>query len=179
MRAYGVRRLSRRVVAKGLEFFFSSRRRHTICGRDWSSDVCSSDLESLGFGAHISRGTDQTIISVIGDERFVDPRTFESFEGVERVVPVPHRFRLASRDFHPKDRVLELRGGVRLGGNDVAMMAGPCAVESREQLQETAEAVHAAGVKVLRAGVFKPRTSPYSFKGLGEKGLLMLREDRK
>ena len=133
-------------------------------------------VESLGFGAHISRGTDQTIISVIGNERFVDPRTFESFEGVERVVPVPHRFRLASRDFNPKDRVLELRGGVRLGGNDVVMMAGPCAVESREQLQETAEAVHAAGVKVLRAGVFKPRTSPYSFQGLGEKGLLMLRE---
>ncbi len=133
-------------------------------------------VESLGFRAHISRGTDQTIISVIGDERFVDPRTFEAFEGVERVVPVPHRFRLASRDFHPKDRVLELRGEVRLGGSDVVMMAGPCAVESREQLQETAEAVHAVGVKVLRAGVFKPRTSPYSFQGLGEKGLLMLRE---
>ncbi|HEY3211191.1 MAG TPA: 3-deoxy-7-phosphoheptulonate synthase [Actinomycetota bacterium] len=132
--------------------------------------------ESLGIMAHIAKGTDRTIISVIADERFVDPQTFEPLEGVERVVPILHRFRLASRDFHPENRVIELPGGVRLGGSGVVMMAGPCAVESREQLYEAAEAVHAAGVKILRAGAFKPRTSPYSFQGLGEKGLLMLRE---
>ncbi len=133
-------------------------------------------VESLGLAAHVSRGTERTVIRVIGDERFVDHQTFEALDGVERVVPILHRFRLASRDLHPQDRVIELPGGILLGSKDVVMMAGPCAVESREQLQEAAGAVHAAGVKVLRAGAFKPRSSPYSFQGLGQKGLLMLRE---
>jgi 3-deoxy-7-phosphoheptulonate synthase len=133
-------------------------------------------IESLGFRAHVSRGTERTIVGVIGDERPVEAHAFEALAGVERVVPILHRFKLASRGFHPQDRVIELPGGTRLGGRDVLMMAGPCAVESREQLQAAAEAVAALGVRVLRAGAFKPRTSPYSFQGLGEKGLLMLRE---
>jgi 3-deoxy-7-phosphoheptulonate synthase len=133
-------------------------------------------VESLGFRAHISRDTERTIIGVIGDDRVVDPQTIEALDGVDRVVHVLHRFELASRESHPQDRVIELPGGIRLGSSDVVMMAGPCAVESREQLQEAAEAVRAVGVKILRAGAYKPRTSPYSFQGLGEKGLLMLRE---
>jgi 3-deoxy-7-phosphoheptulonate synthase len=133
-------------------------------------------IESFGFRAHVSRGTERTIVGVIGDERPVETQGFEALSGVERVVPILHPFKLASREFQPEDRVIELPAGVRLGGRDVVMMAGPCAVESREQLQAATEAVAAVGVRVLRGGAFKPRTSPYSFQGLGEKGLLMLRE---
>jgi 3-deoxy-7-phosphoheptulonate synthase len=95
---------------------------------------------------------------------------------VERVVRILHPAKLASRDFHPEDRVIEMPNGAKLGGEEICVMAGPCAVESEEQLRESAEAVHANGVRILRGGAFKPRTSPYSFQGLGEKGLLMLRE---
>jgi 3-deoxy-7-phosphoheptulonate synthase len=133
-------------------------------------------VEELGFQAHLSRGSERTIIGVIGDERPVDPEVFEALPGVERVVRILHPAKLASRDFHPADRVIELSNGARLGGGDVAVMAGPCAVESREQLERSAEVVATAGVRVLRGGAFKPRTSPYSFQGLGEKGLLFLRE---
>ncbi len=133
-------------------------------------------VEELGFRSHISTGSERTIIGVIGDERPVDPEVFEVVPGVERVVRILKPFRLASREFHPDDRVIELPGGARLGGGAVTVLAGPCAVESREQLEATAEVVSAAGVKVLRGGAFKPRTSPYSFQGLGEKGLILLRE---
>ena len=133
-------------------------------------------VRSLGFRPHVSRGTERVIVGVIGDERPVDPQAFEALEGVERVVPILHSFKLASRDFQPEGRVIDLPGGIRLGGRDVVLMAGPCAVESREQLQATAEVVGALGVRVLRGGAFKPRTSPYSFQGLGEKALLLLRD---
>jgi 3-deoxy-7-phosphoheptulonate synthase len=133
-------------------------------------------IESLGFRAHVSRGAERTIVGVIGDERPVDEETFEVLSGVERVVRILHPFKLASRDFHPNDRVIRLENGATLGGGEVMVMAGPCAVESADQLNAAAEAVHAAGVRVLRGGAFKPRTSPYSFQGLGEKGLLLLRE---
>jgi len=133
-------------------------------------------VESLGLRAHPSPGSERTIIGVIGDERPLEPELFEALAGVERVVPVLHPFKLASREFHPADRVITLPNGAQLGGPEVLVMAGPCAVESREQLQATAEAVAGVGVRVLRGGAFKPRTSPYSFQGLGEKGLLLLRE---
>ncbi len=133
-------------------------------------------VESLGFRAHPSAGSERTVIGVIGDERPVESELFEALPGVERVVRVLHPFKLASRDFHPADRVITLPNGAQLGGPKVLVMAGPCAVESREQLKATAEAVAAVGVRVLRGGAFKPRTSPYSFQGLGEKGLLLLRE---
>jgi 3-deoxy-7-phosphoheptulonate synthase len=133
-------------------------------------------VESLGFRAHPSPGSERTVIGVIGDERPVESEVFEALPGVERVVRVLHPFKLASRDFHPADRVITLPNGAQLGGPEVLVMAGPCAVESREQLRATAEAVAAVGVRVLRGGAFKPRTSPYSFQGLGEKGLLLLRE---
>lgn len=133
-------------------------------------------ISSLGFRPHVSRGQERTIVGVIGDERPVPDDVFEVLEGVERVVRILHPFKLVSRDFHPEDRVIDLPGEAKLGGSKVAVMAGPCAVESDDQLRETAEAVHAQGVRILRGGAFKPRTSPYSFQGLGEKGLRMLRE---
>jgi 3-deoxy-7-phosphoheptulonate synthase len=133
-------------------------------------------IESLGFHGHVVRGAERTIVGVIGDERPVDPEVFEVLPGVERVIRILHPFKLASRDFHPEDRVIRLPNGVQLGGDGVLVMAGPCAVESEEQLREAARSVAAAGVRVLRGGAFKPRTSPYSFQGLGEKGLMILRE---
>jgi 3-deoxy-7-phosphoheptulonate synthase len=133
-------------------------------------------IEALGFRPHISKGSERTIVGVIGDERPVDPEVFEVLEGVERVVRVLHSYKLASRDFHPADRVIELPNGAKIGGESISVMAGPCAVETRDQLEAAAAAVAAQGVRVLRGGAFKPRTSPYSFQGLGEKALVMLRE---
>jgi len=133
-------------------------------------------IESLGFRARLSKTSQRTVIGILGNEETADPHLFESLEGVERVVRAPRPFRLASRELHPEDQVIQLPVGVTLGGLDVLVMAGPCAVETRHQLQATAEAIAAAGIKVLRGGAFKPRTSPYSFQGLGEKGLLLLRE---
>ena len=132
-------------------------------------------IQELGFQAHPVVGEERTIIGVIGDERPVDPESFEMCDGVERVMRVLHPFKLASRDFHPQDSVVRING-VSVGGKQVVVMAGPCSVESREQLMETTEAVKAAGAHVLRGGAWKPRTSPYSFQGLGLRGLELLRE---
>ena len=134
-------------------------------------------IESLGFQAHLSAGEERTIIGVIGDERPVEPEHFELFAGVERAVRILHPFKLASRDFHPEDSVVKING-LSVGGNQVVVMAGPCSVESREQLMETTAAVKAAGAHILRGGAWKPRTSPYAFQGLGLKGLELLREAR-
>lgn len=134
-------------------------------------------IESLGFKAHLSQGEERTIIGVIGDERPIEPEHFELLEGVERAVRILHPFKLASRDFHPEDSIVKING-VSVGGKPVIVMAGPCSVESREQLRETAAAVKAAGAHILRGGAWKPRTSPYAFQGLGLKGLELLREAR-
>jgi 3-deoxy-7-phosphoheptulonate synthase len=134
-------------------------------------------IETLGFKAHLSSGEERTIIGVIGDERPLDPEHFELFAGVERAVRILHPFKLASRDFHPDDSVVKI-DGISVGKRQVVVMAGPCSVESREQLMETAVAVKAAGAHVLRGGAFKPRTSPYAFQGLGLKALELLREAR-
>jgi 3-deoxy-7-phosphoheptulonate synthase len=134
-------------------------------------------IESLGFTPHVSPGSERTVIGVIGDERPVEPIVFEALPGVDRVVRILAPYKLASREFHPLDRSIELPNGVRIGGGqEVIVMAGPCAVEGADQLGAAAEAVHAAGVRVLRGGAYKPRTSPYAFQGLGEKGLRLLRE---
>jgi 3-deoxy-7-phosphoheptulonate synthase len=133
-------------------------------------------IESLGLASHVSRGEERTIVGLIGDERPVEENAFEALEGVERVVRILHPAKLASRDFHPEDRVIRFANGAELGGGSVLVMAGPCAVESADQLREAAEAVRSHGVRVLRGGAFKPRTSPYSFQGLGEKALRLLRE---
>ncbi len=134
-------------------------------------------IEQWGCQAHISEGEERTIIGIIGNGRPLDRAPIERLSGVERTVPILRPFKLASRDFHPKDTVIDLNG-VSVGGDQIIVMAGPCAVESREQLLETAHVVKDAGAKVLRGGAYKPRTSPYSFQGLGEEGLKLLAEAR-
>ncbi|MGH2593306.1 MAG: 3-deoxy-7-phosphoheptulonate synthase [Anaerolineae bacterium] len=140
------------------------------------SDVVSR-VEALGYRAHLSQGEERTIVGVIGDDRPIDGAQFELLDGVERAVRILQPFKIASRDMHPQDTLVTL-DGIRVGGSEIVIMAGPCAVESREQILETAIAVKEAGAHVLRGGAFKPRTSPYSFQGLGEKGLALLAEAR-
>ena len=134
-------------------------------------------IESLGYRAHLSQGEETTIIGVIGDDRPIDRAQFEMLDGVEKTVPILKPFKLASREMHPQDTLVPL-DGVKLGAERIAIIAGPCSVESRAQILETAQAVKEAGAVALRGGAFKPRTSPYSFQGMGEKGLELLAEAR-
>jgi 3-deoxy-7-phosphoheptulonate synthase len=132
-------------------------------------------IGELGLRPHLSRGELRTIIGVIGDENKLQAEPLSAIPGVEQVLPILKPFKLASREFHTKDTVVEV-GRVRIGGGSLGMIAGPCAVESREVLDEIAGRIKAAGANILRGGAFKPRTSPYSFQGLGEKGLQILRD---
>ncbi|MGQ9553242.1 MAG: 3-deoxy-7-phosphoheptulonate synthase [Anaerolineae bacterium] len=134
-------------------------------------------IQTLGFRAHLSQGEERTIIGLIGDERNVSQQSLELLGGVERVIPILHPFKLASRDFKPGNTIVEV-GEVRIGEERLVVIAGPCAVESRQQLMETAWAVKEAGANMLRGGAFKPRTSPYAFPGLGEEALALLAEAR-
>src|SRR5512143_4230886 len=134
-------------------------------------------VEALGYRPHLSQGSETTIIGVIGDDRPIDPAQFELLDGVEKTVPLLKPFKLASRTMHPPDTLVPLNG-MQVGGAKLAIIAGPCAVESREQLLEVAQAVKEAGATALRGGAFKPRSSPCSFQGLGEAGLELLAEAR-
>ncbi|MBM4424492.1 MAG: 3-deoxy-7-phosphoheptulonate synthase [Chloroflexi bacterium] len=134
-------------------------------------------VESLGYRTHLSRGEETTIIGVIGDDRPIDRTQFELLDGVEKTVPILKPFKLASRDMHPADTLIFLNGQ-NVGGLQVIVIAGPCSVESRSQILEAAHAVKEAGATALRGGAFKPRTSPYSFQGMGEEGLQLLAEAR-
>jgi 3-deoxy-7-phosphoheptulonate synthase len=134
-------------------------------------------VEQMGCSVDVSEGEERTVIGIIGNGRPLDREQLERMDGVERSVPILRPFKLASRDFHPQDTEVRLNG-VNIGGQQLIVMAGPCSVESREQLLETAHAVKEAGAQVLRGGAFKPRTSPYSFQGLGEEGLKILAEAR-
>ena len=134
-------------------------------------------LKDMGLQTHLSEGVERTVIGVIGKTYPELKDTLEYMDGVSEVVRVSKAFKLPSRDFHPDDTVIEV-GGVVIGGQDPVIMAGPCAVENQDQLFKTARAVKAAGANVLRGGAFKPRTSPYSFRGLGEDGLRLLAEAR-
>jgi len=136
-----------------------------------------SKVESRGLRVNISRGEERTIIGVIGDDRPIDGTQFEVLDGVEKTVPILKPFKLASREMHPKDTLVPL-DGMKVGGPQIAIIAGPCSVESREQILETAFAVKEAGAVALRGGAYKPRSSPYSFQGMGEKGLELLAEAR-
>jgi 3-deoxy-7-phosphoheptulonate synthase len=130
-------------------------------------------IEDFGLKAHISEGVDHTVIGVLG-KVFSELRdALELLPGVEQVLLVSKPYKLASREFHPRDTIVEVKG-VAIGGNEIVVMAGPCAIEIEEQLLTTAQAVKAAGATVLRGGAFKPRTSPYDFRGLGETGLKIL-----
>ncbi len=132
-------------------------------------------VESLGLRAHLSRGTFRTVIGVIGEEAEIAASPLEAIPGVAKVVPVLPPYKLASVSAHPQPSVIEV-GNTRIGGGHVGMIAGPCAVETAEQMDTIAAAVREAGATILRGGAFKPRTSPYSFQGLGEEGLKILRE---
>ena len=134
-------------------------------------------VEARGLRVNIVRGEERTIIGVIGDDRPIDGSLFEQLDGVEKTVPILKPFKLASREMHPLDTLVPL-DGLKVGGPQIAIIAGPCSVESREQLLETAFAVKEAGAVALRGGAFKPRSSPYSFQGMGEKGLELLAEAR-
>ena len=134
-------------------------------------------LSAIGAESHISQGQYRTVIGAIGDREVIQQLPWEAFAGVERVVPVLKPFKLVSRDFQPDDTVVDV-AGVKLGGKHFAPIAGPCAVESRDQLFASVEAVAKAGATIMRGDAFKPRTSPYSFQGLGEEGLQLLAEAR-
>lgn len=136
-----------------------------------------SQVEARGYRAHLSHGTERTIVGVIGDDRPLEDHLFELLPGVEKVVRILQPFKLASRDFHPENTVVRVRG-VNIGDQGIVVIAGPCAVESRSQILETAFAIKEAGAHILRGGAYKPRTSPYAFQGLGEQGLEMLAEAR-
>jgi len=130
-------------------------------------------IEDLGLKAHVSRGEFRTIIGAIGDETLLKPEFFAGLSGVESVMPIMRPYKLASRDFHPADTVLEV-GPFKAGGGWISVIGGPCSVESEDQFRAAARVVREAGGTMLRGGAFKPRTSPYSFQGLGEDGLKIL-----
>lgn len=132
-------------------------------------------LERLNLRTHLSEGEDRTIVGVIGDKKIIANLEMEMMAGVEKTVRITEKYKLVSRDFHPANTIIDV-GGVKIGGDEIIVMAGPCAVESFEQLRETAQAVKDCGAKILRGGAFKPRTSPYDFQGLGEEGLKLLRK---
>jgi 3-deoxy-7-phosphoheptulonate synthase len=135
-------------------------------------------VNEAGFKAHMVEGEERTIIGVIGDDtKLRDPEMFIPMLGVEKVMRVSKPYKLASREFHPHPTIVPLNGS-KIGDRKIMVIAGPCSVESREQIIETAHAVKEAGATALRGGAFKPRTSPYSFQGHGEKGLEMLAEAR-
>ncbi len=135
-------------------------------------------IESLGLKAFVVVGKERTIIGAIGDERLLVDRTLESFPGVEKVLPILKPYKLVSREFQAEDTVIKV-GGSEIGGKKIHVMAGPCSVESQEQVLGAAIPVKEAGATFLRGGAFKPRTSPYSFQGLGEEGLSHLAHARK
>ena len=134
-------------------------------------------LTKLGLKVHLSEGATRTIIGVIGDKQFISELPIEAMDGVEKMVSVTADYKLVSREFKQEDTIIDV-GGVLIGGNNLVVMAGPCAVESREQILLSAELVKKAGAHFLRGGAYKPRTSPYAFQGLEEKGLEMLAEAR-
>ncbi len=137
--------------------------------------VCEK-VKELKLTPQVSRGVERTIIGVIGEEGKVRVQPLEAFPGVESVMPIMKPYKLASREFRREDTEFSMGNGVKVGGKQIVVMAGPCSVENREMLMQTAEAVKKAGATFLRGGAFKPRTSPYAFQGLGEEGLRYMRE---
>jgi len=137
------------------------------------------EIKKLGYTPHVMRGVERTVIGAIGDERKNHTlETLTTWDQVESVMPVQKRYKLVSRESHPSNSQVKV-GKHKIGGKKIQVMAGPCSVEGEKQLMQTAEAVKKAGATMLRGGAFKPRTSPYEFQGLGEKGLKMLAKARK
>ena len=134
-------------------------------------------IQDVGLTAQIMEGAQQKIVGVIGDKSRMGSLAIDAMDGVEKTVEISKSYKLASREFHPQSTVVDV-DGVKIGGGNLVVMAGPCAVESREQLFEAADLVKKAGAQFLRGGAYKPRTSPYSFQGLEETGLRYLAEAR-
>ncbi|GAB4256675.1 3-deoxy-7-phosphoheptulonate synthase [Thermincola ferriacetica] len=132
-------------------------------------------LTQLGFKTHLIRGVERIVIGAIGDKKNIDTSTLEMMPGVEKVVHIMQPFKLVSREAKSDDTIIKIKN-VEIGGNQVVIMAGPCAVESREQMMAAARAVKEAGARIFRGGAYKPRTSPYSFQGFEEKGLELMAE---
>ena len=124
-------------------------------------------IEKKGFTAHISMGEVHTVIGAVGG-KVIDPRDIELLAGVSEVIRITSSYKLVSRVFQPEDTVVEVNG-VKFGGNNLGMIAGPCTVESYEQMDKTAAALKKSGVRILRGGAFKPRTSPYAFQGMAKR----------
>jgi 3-deoxy-7-phosphoheptulonate synthase len=142
---------------------------------DAEVDHVIARVEELGLKAHLSRGTYRTVIGIIGDEEKLQTEPLAAIPGVEQVVPVLPPYKLASKEAHPKATIVDV-SGVKVGGPNLAMIAGPCAVEGPERLDSIAAAVRKAGANILRGGAYKPRTSPYAYQGMGEEGLKILRD---
>ena len=134
-------------------------------------------INGVGLEAKIMEGAQQKIVGVIGDKRRMGSLAIDAMAGVAESVSISKSYKLASREFHPMPTVIDV-GGIKIGAGTPVVMAGPCAVESREQLMEAAEIVKKGGAEFLRGGAYKPRTSPYSFQGLEEEGLKLLAEAR-
>ncbi len=142
-------------------------------------DHLVTKIKSLGLKPWVSKGVERTIVGVIGEEDIIRVQPLEVFPGVEKVLQILKPYKLASRDFKKEGSVIDIGGGVKVGGKRIVVMAGPCSVESEKLLISIARGVKAAGATVLRGGAFKPRTSPYAFQGLGLKGLKFLAEAKK
>lgn len=134
-------------------------------------------IESNGLAAHLSKGTEVTIVGVVGDKTKLSGANIELLEGVDKIVPVTETYKLVNKKFHPEDSVITV-GNAKIGPGHLTMMAGPCAIENHDMVLETAAAVKKAGAQFLRGGAYKPRTSPYAFQGLEEEGLKYMKEAR-
>lgn len=132
-------------------------------------------VDELGLQAHLSKGTFRTIVGIIGDEEIIRTEPLNAIPGVQEVIPVLPPYKLASLEAHPEPSIVDV-GGVKIGGGNLAMIAGPCAVESEERMNSIGQAIRRGGANIFRGGAFKPRTSPYSFQGLGLDGLKRLKE---
>ncbi|MBI4398981.1 MAG: 3-deoxy-7-phosphoheptulonate synthase [Candidatus Omnitrophica bacterium] len=137
--------------------------------------ICEK-IQELGLIPNVSKGVERTVIGVIGEEEKIRLQPLEIFPGVESVVPIQRPYKLVSREFKQENSEFDMGRGVKVGGRRIVVMAGPCSVENRDMLLAIAKEVKKAGATFLRGGAFKPRTSPYSFQGLGEEGLKYLRE---
>lgn len=136
-------------------------------------------LKKQGFGIHLSKGAERTVIGAIGDKSTLQLETIQMLPGVSEIVPIRKPYKLVSREFKAEDTVVKIGGKISIGGKSkLAVIAGPCSVEGRAEIMEVADAVKKAGAAALRGGAFKPRTSPYSFQGMGEEGLKLLKEAR-
>jgi 3-deoxy-7-phosphoheptulonate synthase len=136
-------------------------------------DAVVARVNEIGLKADLSGGEERTVIGVIGGNAYAYREAFSHLAGIQEIIPITKPFKLASREFRPPDTVIDV-GGVKIGNDEVVVMAGPCSVEGEEMLMATARHVAARGARILRGGAFKPRTSPYAFQGLGEAGLKMM-----